>query len=74
MLMTSLRLNCRPGMTATNLYRLDIVNPSCEDVLDPDLWAQGLVVRRFFTRRQTSDGQTAATADIRPISGHDTRN
>ena len=55
-------------------YRLDIVNPSCEDVLDPDLWAQGLVVRRFFTRRQTSDGQPAATADIRPISGHDTRN
>ena len=33
-------------------YRLDIVNPSSADILDPELWAQGLVVRRFFVKQQ----------------------
>lgn len=51
-------------------YRLDIINPSCDDVLEPELWAQGLVVRRFFTRRQTSSSEkpTAgkATSALRP--------
>ena len=55
-------------------YRLDIVNPSCANVLDPDLWSQGLVVRRFFTRRQPSDVQPAATAEVSPSPGHDVRN
>ena len=32
-------------------YRLDIANPSVSDVLDPELWAQGLLVRRFFAKR-----------------------
>ena len=32
-------------------YRLDIVNPPAErNLLDPQLWAQGLIVRRFFQR------------------------
>ena len=52
-------------------YRLDILNPTCEDVMDPNLWAQGLVVRRFFTRRQPSDGQPAAPREAHPRSGHD---
>ena len=41
-------------------YRLDLMNPSCDSVLDPDLWAQGLVIRRFFTSRQSSDGDTSS--------------
>ena len=32
-------------------YRLDLSDPSVSDVLDPEIWAQGLLVRRFFTRR-----------------------
>ncbi|KAF0305889.1 hypothetical protein FJT64_020525 [Amphibalanus amphitrite] len=33
-------------------YRLDIVNsPADLDILDPQLWAEGLIVRRFFQRR-----------------------
>ena len=32
-------------------YRLDLTNPSVSDVLDPEIWAQGLLVRRFFTKR-----------------------
>lgn len=36
-------------------YRLEIVNPPAEvNLLDPDLWAQGLVVRRFFQKRNTT--------------------
>ena len=35
-------------------YRLDIVNPSSADILDPELWAQGLVVRRFFVKQQSA--------------------
>lgn len=41
-------------------YRLDITNPSCDNILDPELWAQGLVVRRFFTKKNSSDGEAAA--------------
>ena len=34
-------------------YRLDITNPSPEvNLLDPQLWAQGLIVRRFFQKRR----------------------
>ena len=48
-------------------YRLDILNPSCDDVLDPDLWALGLVIRRFFSGRQSSDSSTSAPPEnIRP--------
>ena len=47
-------------------YRLDIVNPSCNNILDPELWAQGLVVRRFFMRRQTVDGEASVTVNTSP--------
>ena len=34
-------------------YRLDITNPPPEvNLLDPQLWAQGLIVRRFFQKRR----------------------
>ena len=49
------------SVTAVNLptryegyesYRIDILNPPTElDLLDPQLWAEGLIVRRFFQRR-----------------------
>ena len=48
-------------------YRLDIVNPSNVNILDPDLWAQGLVVRRFFVKRQPSDSDRSATAAAHPV-------
>ena len=54
-------------------YRLDIVNPSCGDIFDPDLWAEGLVVRRFFTRRQTSDSERPTVAEARPVLDTDVR-
>ena len=44
-------------------YRLDIVNPSQQNILDPALWSEGLVVRRFFTRQRPSDGDTATTVE-----------
>lgn len=47
-------------------YRLNIVNPSNENILDPDLWAQGLVVRRFFVKRQSPDSDRSATAATLP--------
>ena len=50
-------------------YRLDIMNPSCDDVLDPELWAQGLVVRRFFTRRQSSDSEQTVAGQATPALG-----
>ena len=35
-------------------YRLDILNPPTElDLLDPQLWEEGLIVRRFFQKRKT---------------------
>ena len=35
-------------------YRIEVVNASADvDLLDPQLWAQGLVVRRFFQKRRT---------------------
>ena len=35
-------------------YRLDILNPPAGlDLLDPQLWAEGLIVRRFFQKRRT---------------------
>ena len=35
-------------------YRLDVVNPPAEvNLLDPQLWAEGLIVRRFFQKRRT---------------------
>ena len=40
-------------------YRVDILNPS-RDVFDPELWVQGLVVRRFFTNRRSSDDNSTA--------------
>ena len=44
-------------------YRVDIINPSAEvDLLDPQLWAQGLVVRRFFQKRRS-----AGSPDGRPM-------
>ena len=49
------------SVTAVNLptrfdsyesYRIDILNPPTElDLLDPQLWAEGLIVRRFFQKR-----------------------
>ena len=34
-------------------YRLDLINPPADvNLLDPQLWAQGLVIRRFFQKRQ----------------------
>ena len=42
-------------------YRLDIVNsPADLDILDPQLWAEGLIVRRFFQRR----GATSSTSGV----------
>ena len=35
-------------------YRLDIVNRSCGNVMAPELWAQSLVVRRFFHSKGVS--------------------
>ena len=35
-------------------YRLDIVDPGVDDVLDPQLWAQGLIIRRFFDKKSDS--------------------
>ena len=32
-------------------YRLDVTDPSVSDVLDPELWAQGLLVRRYFHKK-----------------------
>ena len=32
-------------------YRLDLSDPSVSDVLNPEIWAQGLLVRRFFTKK-----------------------
>ena len=46
-------------------YRLDIVNPA-RDVLEPELWAHGLVVRRFFTRRQSPLAEPPVNG--RPVS------
>ena len=35
-------------------YRLDAINPPAEvNLLDPQLWAEGLIVRRFFQKRRT---------------------
>ena len=35
-------------------YRLDVINPPAEvNLLDPQLWAEGLIVRRFFQKRHT---------------------
>ena len=40
-------------------YRIDIVNPPAElDLLDPLLWVEGLIVRRFFQRRGAAAGST----------------
>ena len=36
-------------------FRLDLINPSVSDVLDPEIWAQGLLVRRFYARKSDSD-------------------
>ena len=34
-------------------YRLDVVNPPADvNLLDPQLWAEGLIVRRFFQKRR----------------------
>lgn len=41
-------------------YRIDIINPKGGDILDPELWASGLVVRRFFTKRQADRDQVSA--------------
>ena len=42
-------------------YRLDVINPSASNVLDPELWASGLIVRRFFEKRN-NEGRTSSTA------------
>ena len=59
-------------------YRLDIVNPSSPDILDPQLWAQGLVVRRFFVKHQSThrSHSDSARGDLsgvapRPVGGAD---
>ena len=68
---TALRLQTRYDTYES--YRLDITNPSCENVLDPDLWAQGLVVRRFFVRRQPAEGQLTATGQTTAGPGYQGR-
>ena len=50
-------------------YRLDIVNPSCGNILDPDMWGQGLIVRRFFTRRGESPVRQRAAPGSAADSG-----
>lgn len=54
-------------------YRLNIVNPSSDNVLDPELWAQGLVVRRFFVKRQPSDRDDSATGVVLSAQRSDVR-
>ena len=51
-------------------YRLDIVSPSCDNILDPELWSQGLIVRRFFKRRGSPEDEqgTPAKDAIVPLS------
>ena len=45
-------------------YRLDIVGPMC-DILDPEIWGQGLIVRRFFSRRASPErAMSADTASV----------
>ena len=39
-------------------YRLDLTNPSVGDVLDPEIWAHGLLVRRFFAKRTDHGPET----------------
>ena len=44
-------------------YRIDIVNPPAElDLLDPLLWVEGLIVRRFFQRREGAAGSAAGSS------------
>ena len=50
-------------------YHLDIVNPSCDDVFNPEIWAQVLVVRRFFARRQSPGVKSSATVKPSPSAG-----
>ena len=38
-------------------YRLDLTDLSVDDVLNPELWADGLLVRRFFAKK-SDDGHT----------------
>ena len=54
-------------------YRLDIMNPSRDNILDPEIWAQGLVVRRFFAKRQPSDSVASAEGEKRPTIGSKVR-
>ena len=68
---TALKLQTR--YDSYESYRLDITNPSCKNVLDPDLWAQGLVVRRFFVRRQPAEGQLTAAGEATARSGYQER-
>lgn len=55
-------------------YRLDILNPSSADILNPELWAQGLVVRRFFVKQRSenrphSETEQAVSAADLPADG-----
>ena len=45
-------------------YRLDVTDPSVDDVLEPEIWAQGLLVRRYFVKRSDPD----SSEPRRPVS------
>ena len=43
-------------------YRLDVVNPPADvNLLDPQLWAEGLIVRRFFQKRRAVGSTSGAS-------------
>ena len=50
-------------------YRLDIVNPTHNNILDSDLWAEGLIVRRFYDRPNAQPRRDDETADTMGDSG-----
>ena len=45
-------------------YRLDVTNPTVDDVLNPEIWAEGLLIRRFYPKK--SDPATSLAS--RPVT------